>query len=261
MANLQRECERGSERLAELSERVASDPPLYGDDTIPFQTFDVGLGGTVVGLRREAGRDAEERVYVEFEDYFRGTEETIRRRQHSYFPLLVGRGPVLDVGCGRGELLEMLSENGIEARGIDPDSGMIEHCRHKGLHVEQADAASFLQQQPNGSLDVVIALQVVEHLRYAELLQFLRSACRVLRPGGRLILETVNPHSPQALKHFWIDPTHEHPLFPEILVTLCALTGFATAYIWYPQGSGDPHRDRRRQADYAVVAEVAAPRA
>ncbi len=72
-------------------------------------------------------------------------------------------------------------------------------------------------------------------------------------------METVNPHAPQALKHFWIDPTHQHPLFPEVVVGLCRLTGFAEAYIWYPHGSGDPDRDRLDQLDYAVVARTAGP--
>jgi hypothetical protein len=66
----------------------------------------------------------------------------------------------------------------------------------------------------------------------------------------------VNPHSAQAFKHFWIDPTHQHPLFPEAVIALCRLTGYTSAFIWHPQGSGDPSRDRLEQMDYAVVAET-----
>ena len=74
------------------------------------------------------------------------------------------------------------------------------------------------------------------------------------------MVETVKPHAPQALKNFWIDPTHRHPLFPETVIALSGLTGFAGAYVWHPQGSGDPDRDRIQQPDYAVVAETSATR-
>ncbi len=77
-----------------------------------------------------------------------------------------------------------------------------------------------------------------------------------LSPGGALLVETVNPHAPQALKHFWIE-THPHPLFPEMVIGLCQLTGFASAFVWHPQGAGGPDRDRREQPDYSVVARTA----
>ncbi|MFL5830085.1 MAG: FkbM family methyltransferase, partial [Solirubrobacteraceae bacterium] len=89
------------------------------------------------------------------------------------------------------------------------------------------------------------------------LLRLLRAAALKLRPGGRLVLESVNPHSPLALKHFWIDPTHHHPLFPEVVLALCRISGFASGYIWFPGGSGDAENDRTEQLDYSVVAERA----
>ncbi len=88
------------------------------------------------------------------------------------------------------------------------------------------------------SLGAVFAAQLIEHLPYSELLRFVRAARDKLVPGGLLVVETVNPHAAQALKNFWIDPTHRHPLFPETVIALCGLTGFAGAYVWHPQGIG-----------------------
>jgi SAM-dependent methyltransferase len=136
---------------------------------------------------------------------------------------------------------------------------MVQRCRAKGLtRVEVGDGAGYLERLDAGSVGAVFAAQVIEHLPYDDLLRFLRACHRALKPGGIVIMETVNPHAPQALKQFWIDPTHQHPLFPEIVLALCRLTGYASGYIWHPQGSGDPDRDRGQQPDYAVVAERAA---
>jgi 2-polyprenyl-3-methyl-5-hydroxy-6-metoxy-1,4-benzoquinol methylase len=245
--------EASAEAFAELAQRVPDSAPLYAPGAFQLERFDAGLGGEVVGFRGD-GDDRGARVYVGFEDYFRGSEELIRDRQLAYLPVLSARGRVLDVGCGRGEFLDLMRDAGVEATGIDLDGAMVEHCLSKGLAVVQADAVAFLQGLPSGSLEAVFAAQVIEHLSYADLLGFLRLACEKLAPSGILIVETVNPHCPQALKNFWIDPTHRNPLFPETVMALCRLTGFAEAYVWHPQGSGDPDRDRLEQPDYAVVA-------
>jgi predicted SAM-dependent methyltransferase len=271
---LERALEELVERSSELEERLVrtiglapGDSPLYGDGAFRLERFDAGLGGTVVGFRQRAGAESSERserLYLYFEDYFRGSEEEIRERQRAYLPLLQGRDRILDVGCGRGEFLELMREAGIRAEGVDLDPGMVEHCREKGLeNVHVGDAAGYLESLEDQSLGAVFAAQLIEHLPYAELLRFLRAARHKLQPGGLLVVETVNPHAPQALKNFWIDPTHRHPLFPETVIALSGLTGFAGAYVWHPQGSGDPDRDRIQQPDYAVVAETSAdpPRA
>ena len=254
---MSRDREGLSNAISAVSRRVPDAVPLYGAGTFNLERFDAGLGGEVVGFRG-ADSDAGAGVYVGFEDFFRGTEELIRQRQLAYMPLLGDRGPVLDIGCGRGEMLELLRERGIEAAGIDIDPAMAEHCRAKGLErVQVSEAVSYLEAAEAGSLGAIFAAQVIEHLPYPSLLAFLRAAQGALAPGGLLVMETVNPHDPQALKHFWIDPTHQHPLYPEVVIALCRLTGFAGAYIWHPQGSGDPSRDRLEQPDYAVVAEKA----
>ncbi len=250
-----RDLEELAGELTAVARRVPDGALLVTPDGLELERFDAGLGGEVVGYRG-AGSDHGARVYLDFEDSFRGSEALIRHRQRAYLPLLNGRGRVLDVGCGRGEFLELMRAAGVEASGIDLDVAMVEHCRAKELAAEQADAVTFLRGLPDSSVDAVFAAQVIEHLSYPDLLGFLRLACEKLTPGGILIVETVNPHCPQALKHFWIDPTHQHPLFPEAVLALCRLTGFASAFCWYPQGSGDPDRDRTEQPDYAVIANT-----
>jgi glycosyltransferase involved in cell wall biosynthesis/SAM-dependent methyltransferase len=195
-------------------------------------------------------------AYASFEDVFRGPEGRVRRLVEPYVPLLRGHEPVLDVGCGRGELLQLLAEAEIEARGIDVDPGMVERTRARGLAVEQADAVSYLERQPEGSLGAVVAVHVIEHLAHEDLQRLLELARRALGPAGLLVAETVNPHSVQAFKTFWVDPTHRAPIFPEVASALALIHGFASAKILYPRGSGDPEADRVEQTEYALVARA-----
>jgi len=264
ITHLHREVERSESALAEL--RRAEVGPLQNQvERLETElTAEAGFG--TVRSTDEAGRPvigfsdsslAEGNVYRGFEDTFRGGEDLIRERQRPYLDLLGERSPVLDVGCGRGEFLELLAEAGIEARGIDTDSGMVERCREKGLVVEQADAISYLETQPDSSLGVIFSAQVIEHLPYEGLMRYFQLAERKLARGGLFIAETVNPHSVQAFKAFWVDLTHRSPIFPEVAVTLARLHGFESAYVFFPLGTGELESDRRTQGDYAVVAKSA----
>jgi glycosyltransferase involved in cell wall biosynthesis/SAM-dependent methyltransferase len=199
---------------------------------------------------------SEESAYASFEDVFRGPEERVRRLVEPYVGLLRGHEPVLDVGCGRGELLQLLTEEGIEARGIDVDPGMVERTHARGLPVEQADVVSYLARQREGSLGAVIAVHVIEHLEYQDLQRLFELARRALGPGGVLVAETVNPHSLQAFKTFWVDPTHRAPIFPEVASALALIHGFASAEIVYPRGTGESETDRVEQTEYALVART-----
>jgi len=200
------------------------------------------------------GVPAAEGWYPAFEDVFRGSEAFIRDRQRSYLDLLRGHEPVLDVGCGRGELLELLRDEGIEARGIDLDPAMVERSRAKGLAVEEAEAVAHLESLKDASLGAVFSAQVVEHLDVAELVRFVELAQHKLGPGGLFVAETVNPHSFRAFKTFWVDPTHRVPLFPEVAAVLVGAAGFGFARILFPNGTGELEQDRRIQGEYAVVA-------
>jgi len=194
------------------------------------------------------------RTYIDFEATFRGPEQRVREIQRAYLPLLSGHAPVLDLGCGRGELLDLLAQAGVRASGVDLDAGMVEHARAKGHEVALDDAVAHLRGLQPGSLGAVVALEVIEHIPYTSLLELLELARSRLRDDGVMLLETVNPHAVHAMKAFWVDPTHQHPLFPEVTLVLCRLTGFAEALWFHPTGGGDFESDRNSEPIYAVLA-------
>ncbi len=181
--------------------------------------------------------------YVGFEDQFRGSQAVIRERLTSYLPLFDGASGVLDVGCGRGEFLDLLAARGIGARGIDLNHEMAEVCRARGLDVTEADAVGYLSTLPDASLGGIFAAQVVEHLQPGYLLRFLELAFHKLRPGGRLVLETLNPACWVAFFESYIrDITHVWPLHPETLKYLVVASGFTKAAIEFR--SPVPPQDR-----------------
>ena len=186
--------------------------------------------------------------YVGFEDQFRGSREVIREWLESYVPYFQNGpgGDVLDVGCGRGEFLDLLGAHGIAARGIDLNHEMAEVCRARGLDVTEADAVGYLDRVPDGSLSGVFAAQVVEHLEPSYLLRFLDLAFAKLQPGGTLVLETLNPACWTAFFESYIrDITHRWPLHPETLKYLVTASGFTTANIEFR--SPVPPQDRLQQ--------------
>ncbi len=164
--------------------------------------------------------------YFAYEARMRGSTETVRDRQRIYVDDFRDAAPVLDVGCGRGELLALLREAGVEARGVDADADMVAYARGEGLEVERADALVHLESLADGSLGGVFAGQVVEHLPPAALVRLLELAARKLRPGGLLVAETINPLSPLALRSYFADLTHAQPLVPETLALLARQSGF-----------------------------------
>ncbi len=209
-------------------------------------------GREVIGYRANGAGCHD--LYRGFEDVFRGDESFIRDRFRVYLPILRGHAPVLDIGCGRGELLELLRDASIPAQGIDTDAGMVNRCLAKGLVVTQADAIEYLSSVEDDSLGAIVAAQVIEHLPYEALMEFFRLSRARLAPGGLLIAETVNPHSLEAFKTFWTDLTHRAPIFPEVAVTFCWLHRFEQARVFFPHGSGSLDSDRRSEGEYAVIA-------
>jgi 2-polyprenyl-3-methyl-5-hydroxy-6-metoxy-1,4-benzoquinol methylase len=173
----------------------------------------------------------EDSLYVALEDYFRGDTSVIRQRQMAYIPyvqnVVTSEKPLLDVGCGRGEWLSVLHEAGIPARGIDSNSACIDDCRRLHLDVELADLVEYLDSLPENSLGAVTMFQVMEHLPFNALLNTFRAILRVLKPGGVLIGEVPNSETLRVgASSFWIDPTHQRPLFPGLLKFLANEVGF-----------------------------------
>ena len=204
------------ERLARLERRA----PAAGGTSVPVNVAAQPAAASVPD-------------YFAFESRMRGSVDSIRDRQRLYVDALRDAAPVLDAGCGRGELLGLLREAGVEARGIDADSDMVAYARGDGLDVEQADLVEYLQAAADASLGAIFMGQVVEHLPAPTLVQTFQLAAAKLRPGGLLIAETINPLSPIALRNYFADLTHAQPLVPETLELLARQSGFAETEIRY----------------------------
>ena len=172
--------------------------------------------------------------YVAFEDRFRGSRDEIRQRLSDYLPIFAGASNVVDVGCGRGELLDLFREGGIGARGIDLNDEMVEACRARGLQAERADALTWLAAQPDQSLGGLVAIQVVEHLEPPYLMRFIETARHKLKPGAPIVLETINAACWVAFFESFIrDFTHARPLHPDTLRYLVQASGFSSVDLQY----------------------------
>jgi O-antigen chain-terminating methyltransferase len=178
-------------------------------------------------LARAAVVSAADSLYTAFENRFRGCREEIRERQKDYVELFAGLAPVVDLGCGRGEFLELLRAAGTPARGVEGNANVVRECRERGLDVVAGDLLEFLRGAATSSLGGVFAAQVVEHLPPPVLTTLLAEAHRALRRGGLLVLETVNAASALAFLEVYLrDLSHERPLHPDTLRFLVAAAGF-----------------------------------
>ncbi len=181
-------------------------------------------------------------TYLGFEDRFRGARDEIRRRVEDYVPLLAASSDIVDIGCGRGELLGLLRGKGIRARGVDANHAMVEACLARGLDVERSDALSYLEKQVDGGIGGLVAIQVVEHFEPAYLARFLETAYHKMRPGAPLVLETINPACWMAFFETYLrDLTHQRPLHPDTLKYLVEASGFTSVDVQYrsPVTDGD----------------------
>jgi len=200
-----------------------------------------GLDGRIAGESRTAETPAppalstsfEPEHYLAFEQRFRGSSDELRSRLRDYVPYFEGRAPVLDLGCGRGEFLELLKEAGVDAKGIDGNREMIHACRDKGLVAEVGDIVATVSDARSGGAGGIFAAQVIEHLPPTVIRKFLGDCYRVLRADGRVVLETVNPESVVAFVAFYRDLTHQKPLHPETLEFMLRAIGFREVEIRY----------------------------
>lgn len=209
--------------------------------------------------------------YRRFEDRYRGSRELIMKRLHgyrSYLGALVDHhGPSaqgLDLGCGRGEWLEVVGEAGLQARGVDLDPSMLAACAERRLSATHGDAIDALEGCADASLALVTGFHIAEHLEFDVLRKLIAEAYRVLAPGGLLILETPNPENLRvSAVDFYMDPTHRHPLPPRLLSFAVEFVGFDPCYILRLQEPASAHDTAHPSArqiyndaspDYAVIA-------
>jgi SAM-dependent methyltransferase len=219
-------------------------------------------------------RQALDELYAAFENQFRGTPEHIKESLRVYLPLLKDAGissDILDLGCGRGEWLELLRDEGLRARGVESNRAMIDQCC-QGLEIAEADALAYLGGLPENSLGAVTAFHFVEHIGLEELIDLLDEINRVLKPGGLLIFETPNPKNlVVGACNFYSDPTHHKPLFPETLEFILNHRGFVRPQLQYLHPvEGSPFQDTSEASqalnswlfsarDFAIVAWKPSP--
>ena len=179
-----------------------------------------------------------DQFYRAFEEKFRGPRGLIQQRLEVYLPFVqpvcaaYPEALVLDLGCGRGEWLELLQKNGIAALGVDLDTGMLEACQQINLKVQCQDALESLKQLQDGSASVVSAFHLVEHLPFDRVKDLVAECHRVLKPGGLLIMETPNPENFMVATHnFYLDPTHLRPIPPDLLAFVPEYLGYESVKI------------------------------
>lgn len=212
--------------------------------------------------------------YRHFERLFRGERAEIKDRLKVYspfirpFPILYPDAAAIDLGCGRGEWLELLRGEGLLGFGVDLDDGMLEDCRVLGLNVKTQDAISALRSLPNESVSIVSAFHLVEHIHFDHLRILVSESNRVLKPGGILIMETPNPENlTVGSSRFYIDPTHSRPIPPDLLSFIPSYYGFARHVVLRLQESAELKNNASPtllnvlegvSPDYAVIAQKSA---
>jgi SAM-dependent methyltransferase len=249
-------------RLKKL-EAGANARPSDGEQAIP-----VALEGSAPEVERSGWSDEEGRALDEllasFADEFRGEAGAVKKGLRFYLPLLKNgedAPDVLDLGCGRGEWLELLSEEGFAGRGVENNHVLVEQARRRALEVTEQDALSYLRAQPPNSFGAITAFHFIEHLPFETLAGLLAEIERTLRPGGLVILETPNPKNlVVAACNFYADPTHRKPIFPETLLFLLRQKGFRDLRIEYLNPVEDSPFDKEGAASRALHTWFFGPR-
>lgn len=213
-------------------------------------------------------------MYVSFEDKFRGTRQDIKERVKEYLPVVekalvkTHNARVLDVGCGRGEWLEVLKENNINALGLDLNRIMVAQCQDRGFEVMESDVITYLRGLAENSLGVITGFHIIEHLPLKTFIALLDESFRVLKPGGLILFETPNPENVLVGAHyFYTDPTHLNPLVPSSIQFIVEQRGFSRVEIrrlhkysdYHTITDGDDFKNKHmyNEMDFAVIGSKA----
>ena len=233
-------------QLQEISSRIRALPYIQDPNSFDLRQgtdWTIGFDNTEVDT-----------TPLHLVDLFRPTETDLisnLRRYQEFFPT---KGLGIDLGCGRGEMLKVMNEGGLDPFGIDSDQVCIDQCLKAGFRTKKIDISSFLRNESAHSCDLVTAIHVVEHVGYDDLIGWLRDIFRILKSDGVFILETPNPHAVDAFKAFWVDPTHIRPYYPESLLAILQEVGFRRAHVEV-QGEQTAVQDRLEFAgSYSIVA-------
>lgn len=176
--------------------------------------------------------------YEKFENHFRGSETEIKKRLSMYLPYFEGKNNVIDLGCGRGELLELLKENHIHARGVDMYKPFVEYCNNSGLNVVYGNAIEFVYELDDDTVEAIFAAQLIEHIKITELVRLCNESYKKLKEGGCLILETPNPTCLAIYTNaFYVDPSHNKPVHPKLLEYILQEAGFEDVQIVFTECS------------------------
>jgi len=201
---------------------------------------------------RFADDHALDQFYIQFEDKFRGSETEIIEKLAIYPGLYkkldidFTKKPIIDIGCGRGELLRVLEDNDINAVGVDINKAMISRARENGFKVVESDAYEYLRSQETGSVGGVVGVHIVEHIPFPQLVKLFDECYRVTTNGGMVAFETPNPENfLVGTNNFYMDPSHLHPLPPELLKFVAEHVGFTDVDILRinPYRSGQKHNE------------------
>jgi len=225
------EINEGVSRVEEtLSKQLRTETELLHDQTRKIRIQTERLHHRIHGAA-DKGLDTVrlDELYAALEDRFRGTREEIKDRMRIYLPYVEAArdSVVIDLGCGRGEWLELMKEAGISARGVETNVVAIEQCRRRGLEVVESDVLAHLQSLSDASAGAITGFHIIEHVSVETLVRLLDEVLRVLRPGGIAIFETPNPENILVGSNFfYLDPTHKHPLPRELMQFLFDNRGF-----------------------------------
>ena len=208
--------------------------PAEAPKTVVVQTADPSIPAAAA-----SGSEYDCIDYFDFENHFRGSRAAIKDVQTQYLPYFEGRSNVLDLGCGRGEFLELLGEHGIDATGVECYPEFAEFCRMRNLKVAEEDALSYLRTQEK--VGGIFAGQLIEHLKFNQIVELCELGYEKLEDGGYLIMETPNPMSLAIYTHaFYMDPSHNKPIHPFTMEYFMKKVGFKEVEILFTESSRYP---------------------